>query len=107
MKNRIFKAALSVLALIMIVTISYAFVSKTKKNSPKGTSTIWYFTGTLSQVQNSSFWTTSNPNDPNCGQGANVPCQLTVDASNSSQLQTYLNAHTVPQIKAAADALKP
>jgi|GEM_PF-5249329 len=109
MKNRIIKAALSVAALLMVITVSYAFVSKkTQAPEPKAKAvTVWYFVGNAAQEQDASYWTTTNPNNPDCGSGTDLPCDISVDASTSSQLQTFLSAHSDAQINALANDLRP
>jgi len=107
MKNSISKIVLSVLALVMVISVSYAFVAHSSTKSAPKLATTWYFTGSSSDVRDANFWTTTNPNDPDCGQGSDLPCDLSVDASTSAELQDYLTAHTVKEINDAASDHKP
>lgn len=107
MNNIIKKVALSLAALMLVISVSYAFVKGSTKASSHKALTDWYFTGNSSQIHDAGFWTTTDPNNPDCGQGTDLPCDVSVDASNSTQLQAYLNANSTTQIKNDANSLRP
>ena len=108
MKTNILKTLFAFIAVVMAVSISYAFFKNKSVAPMTGSAVTWYFLGTsASGMKTASNWSTTNPNNPDCGQGSDLPCDITVEASNSSQLQSYLDAHTNAQILAAANDQRP
>lgn len=91
---------LALLVMVAGATAAFAFTPARRAN------TNWYFNGSAGQEQVASAWSTTKvPTD--CGTTGNLPCEISVNASNQSQLQSYLSAHTVAQIDAMSAGKRP
>lgn len=81
-------------ALALIMAVAGVFAMNAKKEMSKKTDTTWYYNST--STSESSFksalnWSQSN-DDEDCISNGARPCQLIVPASNSTELQSYLDS---------------
>ncbi|QJD95972.1 hypothetical protein HH214_08825 [Mucilaginibacter robiniae] len=87
-------------AMLAGATAAFAFTPARHAN------TNWYFNGSAGQEQSASAWsTTTVPDD--CAPSGTLPCEISVNASNQTQLQSFLSSHTVAQIDAMSAEKRP
>lgn len=93
--------AVVAIALVLTTILTFAFKAGDSKNHKKQEATIWHYTNnstTAGAFANASNW--AQGAGSGCGPSGNKPCEITVDAADESELDTYLSGLSNPQVLA-------
>ncbi|MEN5057157.1 DUF6520 family protein [Sphingobacterium kitahiroshimense] len=103
MKTLKTKLSLVVVAIIGIITMSFALANNESKEEKveKKAATTWHYTSnstTAGAFANAANW--QQGAGPSCGSTGNKPCEITVDAENEIELEAYLDGMSNPEVLA-------
>lgn len=101
------KYILGIIALIIISVGSAFTLIKTNNSHAHKVLTTWYFDGTSTQIKDASQWRKTGSAPADCQPSGMRPCSISVTASTQSQLQTYLDPLSAPQITAQSPQKRP
>jgi len=92
--KRAWLGAMFSFALVAVMGLTFAFKPFERKATDKSHVAVWYFTGaTEAQILDASNYSQLDPQNPGCGSGIELPCQVNFpeEIQSVEDLQDFLN----------------
>ena len=94
--------------LTMAVSVSaFAFINSKEGSTANRLETTWHFTGIEAQILDADFYRSTGSPEPDCASVGDLPCSISVLASDKEELQEFLDGENAEDVTAMAVSKRP